>query len=128
MWTLQPPAVLLFSSISVRKQRSKQQTKKSSKSSPEVDLVEVNARLIYLIHTTWKDLWICFLSMCTVILVWLNELLHGVAQHVNLRDSLHNRSESHLVLLSERMVAIILRIGMTEKDLEKIQWGKILQK
>lgn len=42
MWTLQPPAVLLFSSISVRKQRSKQQTKKSSKSSPEVDLVEVN--------------------------------------------------------------------------------------
>lgn len=56
-----------------------------------------------------------------MILVWLNELLHGVAQHVNLRDSLRNCSESHLVLLSERMVAIILRIGMTEKDLEKIQ-------
>lgn len=63
-----------------------------------------------------------------MILVWLNELLHGVVQHVNLRDSLRNCSESHLVLLSERMVAIILRIGMTEKDLEKIQWGKILQK
>lgn len=45
---------------------------------------------------------------------------------VNLRDSLHNFSESHLVILRERMAAIIQRFGMIEKDLKKIQWGKIV--
>lgn len=48
------------------------------------------------------------------------------APHVNLRDSFHNSSECHLVLLGERMAAIIWRIGMIEKDLKKIQWSKIL--
>lgn len=48
------------------------------------------------------------------------------APHVNLRDSLHNSSESHLVILRERMAAIIQRFGMIEKDLKKIQWGKIV--
>lgn len=48
------------------------------------------------------------------------------APHVNLGDSLHNFSESHWVLLGERLAAIIWRISMIEKDLKKIQWSKIL--
>lgn len=48
------------------------------------------------------------------------------APYVNLRDCLRNSSESHLVLLGKRMAVKIQKIGMIEKDLKKIQWGKTL--
>lgn len=70
------PTVLLFFSISFKKK----QTKKGSKNSPEVDLAEVNARLTYLIHTTLKGPLDLFSLNVHIKLVWLNELLHGVAQ------------------------------------------------
>ena len=74
------PTVLLFSSISFKKQTSKQQTTKGSNNSPKVDLVEVNARLTYLSHTTLKGPLDLFSLNVHIKLVWLNELLHGVAQ------------------------------------------------
>lgn len=53
-------------------------------------------------------------------------MLLSNASPVNLRDSVRNFAESHLVFLCERMAAIVQRIGMIEKDLKKIQWGRIL--
>lgn len=73
------PTVLLFSSISFKKQTSKQAANKGSKNSPTVDLVKVNARLTYLIHTTLSGPLDLFSLNMHIKLVWLNELLHSVA-------------------------------------------------
>lgn len=48
------PFVLIFSSINFKKKRASSK-QNGSKNSPKVGLVEVNARLTHLIHTTLKD-------------------------------------------------------------------------